>query len=207
MGTRKRTMTPLALCGVIGIFVAAAVCCAQLVALRSVAGRMEALELALSRADASTSTTVLAQAPVATRLPHKFLVEGLTPSADQAFRGDCWLFAVTGALSRSCTGPAALAHRRACPVRVNPSARTTHTPLIGARRPAPPLRRTAGGLLSTPLHILIGTLLHACRCASPAPVSHIAARYSHISPLNCAGLVKGVMLLVGRAKTWWVGVV
>lgn len=30
-------------------------------------------------------------------LPHKYLVDGVTPSADQANRGDCWLFAITGA--------------------------------------------------------------------------------------------------------------
>eukprot|EP00965_Chrysotila_dentata_P030677 1021749-Pleurochrysis_carterae.AAC.1 len=34
-------------------------------------------------------------------LPHKHLIDGLTPSADQMFRGDCWLFATTGILEDS----------------------------------------------------------------------------------------------------------
>jgi hypothetical protein len=102
--TRKaRPVSPLSVCATIGICVVGAVCCAQLVALRAVAGRMEALEVALaaSRAEAAStwaSPVVLAAAPAvkSDQMPHKFVVDGLTPSADQAFRGDCWLFAVTG---------------------------------------------------------------------------------------------------------------
>jgi len=33
--------------------------------------------------------------------PHKFLIDGITPSADQMNRGDCWLFATTGILEDS----------------------------------------------------------------------------------------------------------
>jgi hypothetical protein len=108
MPRKQRPVSRLAVCGVVGICFAAALCCAQLVALRAVIGRMEALELALaaSRAEpdlapepAQAAPMVLAAGSVGhlDRLPHKFLLDGLTPSADQAFRGDCWLFAVTGA--------------------------------------------------------------------------------------------------------------
>lgn len=40
-------------------------------------------------------------APMVKMLPHKYLVDGVTPSADQANRGDCWLFAITGLLEDS----------------------------------------------------------------------------------------------------------
>ena len=33
--------------------------------------------------------------------PHKLLLTGLTPTADQGFRGDCWLFSVMGVLEDS----------------------------------------------------------------------------------------------------------
>ena len=55
----------------------------------------EALALRAVAAVQLAPTAAPAAAPV------RFLLGGLTPSADQALRGDCWLFATTGMLEDS----------------------------------------------------------------------------------------------------------
>ena len=53
---------------------------------------------AAAAASYGTSTNVLdASVPV----PHKLLLSGLTPTADQGMRADCWLFSVVGVLEDS----------------------------------------------------------------------------------------------------------
>lgn len=68
------------------------------------------VQIALLRQQAALADTVLTlQLALATQNgvvvsgpdPARFLLDGLTPSADQALRGDCWLFATTGILEDS----------------------------------------------------------------------------------------------------------
>ena len=58
------------------------------------ADAVAALQLALQQNSLAVATTITAD-------PARFLLSGLTPSADQAQRGDCWLFATTGILEDS----------------------------------------------------------------------------------------------------------
>uniref|UniRef100_X5CVC8 C1 peptidase domain protein n=1 Tax=Tisochrysis lutea TaxID=1321669 RepID=X5CVC8_9EUKA len=100
---RPKPASPLVLCGVVGIVAAAALCAAQLALLRTLDGRIAQIEASLP---SQKPSLLLAKQPPPPQphsdsLPHKFVVDGLTPSADQAFRGDCWLFAVTGLLEDS----------------------------------------------------------------------------------------------------------
>jgi len=71
----------------------------------AMADNVAALQLALlqNRLFAAETSLPLANVPAsAPRMPPaRFLLDGLTPSADQALRGDCWLFATTGILEDS----------------------------------------------------------------------------------------------------------
>ena len=45
--------------------------------------------------------TVLVNRKLGAGRPHKFLLTGITPSVDQMYRGDCWLFSLTGIVEDS----------------------------------------------------------------------------------------------------------
>lgn len=58
-------------------------------------------ELSTLKSQTPPAPAVLASCASSPLLPHKVLLDGLTPSADQMNRGDCYLFSMTGILEDS----------------------------------------------------------------------------------------------------------
>ena len=83
----------------LGVLVLCCVCALQLFFLHRSTDRVVAV------ADRAVAPTTRLRAAGldegSSALPPTFLLDGLTPSADQALRGDCWLFAVSGLLEDS----------------------------------------------------------------------------------------------------------
>ena len=108
--------------------------------------------------------------PLMSKLPAKYVIPYVTPSSDQANRGDCWLFATAGILESSyihygvCSRPTT----EACTRRSTLAQSHLPRPPRPATCQAPPLRHTQAPRLR-PIADKRPTVLSPCSPCSHAP--------------------------------------